>query len=239
MNAPQRFFFVHLQKTAGTALFRRLKRHFGELAIYPGPGDGRPPNSVLLVEHLLERWRLRRDELRVITGHFPLCTTDVLDAPFTTLTVVREPVERTLSYLRHHRKLTPGADDVPLQKIYEEPIRFHGLVQNHMVKMFSLTPDEMIAGAMTHITFTRDHLERAKERLAGLDAFGLQDRFEEFCEELSTRFGWQLGAAVRANRTEPVAVDEAFRARIALDNALDVELYEFARSIYAKRDLVR
>jgi len=34
------------------------------------------------------------------------------------------------------------------------------------------------------------------------------------------------------NRTTPVDVTDSFRARIAADNALDVELYEFARGQY-------
>ena len=33
----ERYFFVHLQKTAGTTLFRRLKHHFGAAAVYPMP----------------------------------------------------------------------------------------------------------------------------------------------------------------------------------------------------------
>ena len=31
MSDPPRFFFVHLQKTAGTALFQRLRDHFGTI----------------------------------------------------------------------------------------------------------------------------------------------------------------------------------------------------------------
>jgi hypothetical protein len=33
------------------------------------------------------------------------------------------------------------------------------------------------------------------------------------------------------NRTEPVEVSSSFRARIAEDNAMDVELYAFARQL--------
>src|SRR5262249_27089146 len=100
---PRRFFFVHVQKTAGTALWRRMKEQFAPAAVYPGPGDGEPPDTVLSVEHLRARWVARRAELRVVTGHFPLCTVELLDAPFVTLTLLRDPVERTLSQLRHHR----------------------------------------------------------------------------------------------------------------------------------------
>ena len=230
-NEPRRFFFMHLQKTAGTALWGRLKRHFEPAEVYPGPGDGEPPLSVLTVDHLVERWRARRDEIRIVTGHFPLCVTDLLDARFTTLTVLREPVERTLSFLRHHREMTPADRDRPLEEIYEEPLR-RELVHNHMVKMLSLTAEEMTDGALTHVEFSREHLERARERLDGMDVVGFQEQFEEFCAELERRFGWDLGDPVVANRTERVEVSEAFRARIASDNALDTELYEFARSTF-------
>jgi hypothetical protein len=161
---PQRFFFMHMQKTGGTALLTRLKRYFGDEAVYPDGTDGPRPSSVLTVEHLLERWSARRDRIRVVTGHFPLCTTDVLDAPFTTLTILRDPIERTLSYLRHRRMKTPAYRGAPLEKIYENPISYEGLVHNHMVKMLALRADEMSASAMTMVTFTEEHLARAKER---------------------------------------------------------------------------
>ena len=35
-----RFFFVHVQKTAGTALFKRLQRQFGKRSVYPDASDG-------------------------------------------------------------------------------------------------------------------------------------------------------------------------------------------------------
>jgi Sulfotransferase family len=236
-----RFFFAHVQKTAGTALFKRLKRHFGDQAVYPDVSDGDLVTVVpqLSVDVLMARWSERRDEIRVVTGHFPLCTTELLGGGFTTLTVLREPVERTLSYLRHHRKLTPADEGKTLEAVYEDQFRFRTLVQNHMVKMFALTTDEMTDGALTPIEFTPAHLDRAKRRLTTVDVLGLQERFGEFCDDLQQRFGWQLGRSVHANRTEPVAVPARFRARIAEDNAMDVELYEYARCLYEKqRDTV-
>jgi hypothetical protein len=227
--STERFCFVHVQKTAGTALLRRMKHAFGAQAIYPDDSDGKLPDAVLVHEQLAERFAARRDEIRVITGHFPLCVAEMLGADFTTLTILREPVERTLSYLRHHRVLLTEDRDVPLEEIYEDPFRFEGLVHNHMVKMFALTPETMTAGVLTPLQFDRHHLELAKERLATVDVIGVQERFEEFCTELERRFGWDLGPSMFANRTQPVDVSDAFRARIVEDNALDVELFEYAR----------
>jgi hypothetical protein len=226
---PQRFFFVHVQKTAGTALLKRMKEHFGETPIYPDKTDGILPDAVLVWEHLAERFAARGDQIRVITGHFPLCVSELLGVPFTTLTVLREPVERTLSYLRHHRVLLQEDRETPLETIYEDPFRYRGLVHNHMVKMFALTPETMTAGALTPVDFEPHHLELAKERLKTVDVVGVQDRFDEFCSELEQRFGWELGPPLFANRTTPFEVSDAFRDRIAEDNALDVELYEYAR----------
>ena len=109
-----------------------------------------------------------------------------------------------------------------------------------MTKMLSLTPAEMHEWpAMLELadpeaprwSSTATRLERAKERLAGIDAIGLQERFEDFCDELTARFGWDLGEPERVNTTEPVEVSEGFRARIAEDNAFDLELYEFAQGL--------
>jgi hypothetical protein len=232
MPDPRRFFFLHLQKTGGTALWRRLHQQFGDVELYPGPSDGAPPTTVLSVEHMLERWRLRRDEIRVVTGHFPLCTTELLDAPFTTLTLLRDPVERTLSYLRHHREMTPSEGERPLEEIYADPVRFE-LLHNHMVKMLSLKRSEMNDGALSHVEFTPDRLEGAKRRLGEIDVVGFQEDFEQFCEQLRTQFGWELGPPVFMNRTAPSEVSDSFRAQIAQDNELDVELYEFARELVA------
>jgi hypothetical protein len=49
------------------------------------------------------------------------------------------------------------------------------------------------------------------------------------------RFGWDLGDPdLTANRTQAVEVSDELRDRIALDNAFDVELYEFARRVLGR-----
>jgi len=235
---PQRIFFVHMQKTAGIALRGRLINHFGEAAVYPTRGvDGTDPvQLVLSIDHLRERLAARGDEIEVVTGHFPLCTAELIGGHFTTLTLLREPVERTLSYLRHHRENEPADRDRTLEEIYDDAFRFDGFAHNHMTKMLSLTAAEMTDGMLTPVEFDRDRLDRAKEALAGIDAFGLQERFEDFCDELTARFSWRLGEPEIVNTSTPVEVPDGLRARIAEDNAFDVELYEFAKELLATRD---
>jgi hypothetical protein len=243
-----RFFFAHVQKAAGTSLVVRLRREFSRERIYPDSSDvaaatdsgtGLPRlGPTLLVSHLLDRYQARRDEIRVVTGHFPLRTTELLSDRFTTITILRDPVERTLSALRHHQVRTPADRDCALEELYEDPIRFHGLIHNHMIKMFSLSPDEILGGdgVMARVdSFTIERLEEAKRRLGSVDVLGLHDELDELCGELADRFRWSLGQGVHANRTDPVRVPASFRARIAADNQMDVELYEHARDLWAAR----
>jgi hypothetical protein len=250
---PQRFFFVHLLKTGGTTLFTRVggdpeielehEVPFPEAAIYPNATDGDVFTVApqLSIDQLRVRWAERAEEIRIVMGHFPMCTIELLPqpephaTPFTTLTVLREPVERTLSFLRHHRKLTPSDRNLPLETIYEDEFRYKGLIENHMVKMFSLTTDEMTDGMLTRVDFTRAHLERAKDQLSRVDVVGLQDQFEAFCAEIEARFGWELGEPMFTNRTLPVEVSDSFRRRIADDNALDMALWDYAQHLYADR----
>ncbi len=71
-----RIFVAHMQKTAGTALRDRLRASYAEHEIYPNRSDGPDPRiSVISVKHLRERWTVRGDEIRLLTGHFPVRVT--------------------------------------------------------------------------------------------------------------------------------------------------------------------
>jgi hypothetical protein len=239
-SAAQRFFVAHMQKTAGTTLRDRLRASFTDEEIYPNASDGPDPRiSVIAVSHLQKRWAVRGAKVRLLTGHFPVRTAELLGVPFITMTVLRHPVERTLSFLRHQaeRRQRGATEDTPLVEIYEDPFRFRHMIQNHMVRTLSLSPEEMEAhdGVLTPVPYTRERLDRAKNALAQLALFGLQDRFEELCDELADRYGLDVGQPLRSNITEPGEVPDGFADRIAEDNALDMELYEYACALYRKR----
>jgi hypothetical protein len=227
-----------MQKTGGVSLYMRMRRQFGEQGVYPDATDGDPVgvSPQLILPVLLERWAARRDEIRVVTGHFPVCTTELLDADFRTFTVLRDPVERTLSYLRHHRDTTPDDNELSLEEIYEDPGNFRHFIENHMVKMLSLTTAEMKRTAMmTIVDFDPGRLQAAVSALEGMDAFGVQEELEAFAQRLERLYGWRLGPPIRENVTAPAEVPASFRNRIAEDNALDMELYEHARNLLRQR----
>jgi hypothetical protein len=235
MGEPERFFFVHLQKTGGTALFQRLREAFDPAEVYPLPEDQGDVRAVIDVDHLRERFAAHRDDLRVVTGHFPLCAVDELGVPFTTFTVLRHPIERTLSMLRRRQVLEDRFHGLALDEIYEDA-ELRAIFRDHMVKMLSLTAEEMGPTPLTlPVELDEGRLERAKRNLGTVDVIGLQEHFEAFCTLLEQRLGRGLGAPRFANRTPHGPVPEGLRERIAADNRLDVELYAHAEELVAQR----
>lgn len=239
-NAPDRRFFVaHMQKTAGTTLRDRLRATFAENEIYPNGSDGDDGRiSVISVEHLERCWAARGHEIRLLTGHFPVRTVELLpgDIEWVTMTVLREPVERVLSFLRHQaaRRQRGATEDTPIAEIYADPFRREAMIQNHMTRVLSMSPDEIRRsdGVLGSVPYTAERLDMAKEALAGLPIFGLQHRLDEFCTELQTRYGLDTGSPLRSNTTEPGEVPPALLEQIIDDNSLDVELYAYACRLY-------
>lgn len=236
-SEPQRFFFLHLQKTAGTSLLFEFRDTFPGDSLYPRPADGDAMSvgPQFAVDRLDEAWASRRERIRMIIGHFPLCTLERLDAPFTTTTMLREPVARTLSFLRHHRLLHPEDGDRPLTDIYDDPFRYEALIHNHMTKMLGMTSAEMVDGMLTPVACDERHLERAKRALDAIPVVGLQHRFGDFCDELNRHYGWNLHGDHTVNASTPVPVDSAFEERIRRDNALDVALFDYACELVESR----
>jgi hypothetical protein len=233
------WFFVHLHKTAGTALLQRLRLAFGEDAIYPTVSDNWTHFATMNLDLLRQRFADGGHGIRVVTGHFPLCTTELLGTPFVTMTVLRDPVERTLSALRDMRERDAEHRGKSLEEIYADPIKFRCLIQNHMVKMLAMTCEEMTDGFLTVLDLDAGHLERAKQNLVEhIDVWGMQEHFEEFCDDLTRRFGWDLGPPRFANRSTPCGAEGGLRERIAEDNRLDVELYQFAADLREQRSPV-
>ena len=104
VDPERKFFVVHLQKTAGTTLRDRFRNTFSDEQIYPHKKDGPDIlHAIISLSHLRKRWQERGDEIKLVAGHFPLSTTELLGGPFTTLCVLRPPLERTSTSPNTHR----------------------------------------------------------------------------------------------------------------------------------------
>jgi hypothetical protein len=250
-----RYFFIHVMKTAGRTLLRHFRSNFELDQMYPyGKLDIRYDGDQVDIRHHLEvacllhlpEERVRR--IRVYSGHYPYVASELLGGEFIRLTILRDPVERTISLLRQFRRKDPWADPnlrgsapmegLTLEQVYENPLVYEPLVLNHQTKIFSMTPDDRLDTYMDVIDVDDTRLTIAKENLAKVDLIGLTERYEDFLDELEAANGWDIVRHLRKNETPPEEirpVSESLRRRIEADNAIDVEFYEYAKRLVESR----
>ena len=231
-----RFFFVHVMKTAGTTFHVQvLKANFGPEERYPSPNhdfysyDLRE-SSYWRVSSLAELSPERKLRIRAYAGHFPFVATEIIGDPdLVLLTILRDPVERTLSYLRHCKRYHPVHQDLSFEEIYEDSTFFGPFILNHQTKIFAMTNEDRPEYCYDVIDVDDRRLDIAKSNLERVDIVGFQDRFEDFLLELEARFGWTIPTTTRLREGAEEPVSKALRQRIASDNAIDMEFYEFAK----------
>jgi hypothetical protein len=232
-------------KTAGTTFCRELKQEFPDVAIYPCPGiDYESPTSAEGLESYIKIPRLlalpaeRRGQVKVYTGHFPYWVCAAVDPALVTMTLLREPVERSLAALRHFKR-DPAYRHLSLDQIYDDRVVFRFYVENHQTKVFGLGPEDHEDAINCGLTVDDARFGRARENLASVDVLGLTEAYSEFIDEIRSRFGWWPGG-VDANRRENASREgwtatPELRERIAADNPYDVQLYEYAGELIARR----
>lgn len=237
-GGPQRYFVVRVMKTGSTTLVEHLHQNFGPGEVYPTGGlDVKPGNirAAVSIPHLVNLPSERRAQVRVFMGHFPYIAYEMLGIECPTITILREPIARAISHLRH-AKLQPRFRDVPIEEIYEDPFASASFFRNHQAKYFAMRPTDPLTGIMDDIEIDEGRLALAKATLDRVDVVGLIDDYDAFLDDLGERYGWSLEPEVATNvSTDPWEPSAALRRRIEADNLADIEFYEYARALHATR----
>lgn len=245
-------FFIHLMKTGGTTLFEHFKTIHSVDEVWPHTDlDFSYDGPRLRVRHHLSLDYVaslppeRRATIRFYGGHLPYVARHLL-GDVTTLTLLRDPVDRTVSLLRQMRRSVPGIQDsgrrprladAPLEEVYEHEAVFGPLVHNHQTKMFAIRAGEPY-GFLDLLPLDAQRLADAKANLAEVDVVGVTERYDLFVSDVVAELGW----TAEDLKTENVSPDDgtqvvsaAFRRRILDDNALDVELHRYALELALAR----
>lgn len=233
---PRRLFFIHLMKTAGGTLLQQIIANYERDEIYPRPGNDEDILEANYdIAYLTALPPERREKIRIFTGHFPYVAVDLLGMEVATVTILRDPVTRTISYLRHCKKRHEQHRELRLEEIYEDPLFHPFFVRNHQAKQFAMTAADEPQSYMDVLEVDERRLKHAKENLEKVDVIGLQAHFDELLGELESRFGWQRAEVKNRNVGRRGKVSRALKERIAEDNAADMEFYEHAVRLFERR----
>jgi AraC-like DNA-binding protein len=235
---PQlRFFFIHIMKTGGGTFVQHIRANFERDEVYPcAELDPERHNPRFNIRYLTALPPERLARIRLYMGHFPFLAAQLLGVELVTITILRDPVERTISFLKHCKRYNEHHHALSLEHIYEDTFQFWTLIRNHQTKLFAMTRGDNPESYLDFIEIDDGRLEIAKTNLERVDVLGLQERFPELLEDLVRRYGWHVGSVRNFHVSrERQQVSRSFRRRIAEDNATDLEFYEYAQGLYEAR----
>jgi hypothetical protein len=235
---------LHIPKTAGMTLAGILQYQYGD-AFSGGVGESRylpdarrMPNVFSRPQHVEDRLRAlgKKGTVRALSGHLTYGWADSLPANARWVTVLRDPVERTLSQYYYfvepppRRSGRPGAGMVPpwlpppsSSLTLDEALAERGYIppnlQTRMLCGLRSPYDPLPDGA----------LDRAKANLERFAYVGTTERFTEFLALLDLELGWTTIAYRRSNanpkRPRREDLPPETLALVEERNALDAELY--------------
>ena len=197
-------YFLHIPKTAGTSFFEILHANFPSGEVCPA----------YLWRELLALPRKSLPSYRLFRGHFYAYLDVVVRQPLTTLTFLRDPIERSLSHYAHIRRwpghyfhehaqrqgsfaaflqdpvTTPLIENFQSRALVQrlDPVSIQQTLTPAQVDAFRL--EQALETAMLENVSQTELLVRAKARVDALLFVGITEAFSESVEWLSRRLGW-------------------------------------------------
>ncbi|QKK06881.1 MAG: sulfotransferase family 2 domain-containing protein [Planctomycetota bacterium] len=236
---------LHIPKNAGTTLSRMLKLrmllHPPANALHRAAVLGQyqhPTETRLAAIAAMSPRDARR--MRFYEEHCGYGVHEHLPRECTYLTMLRDPIDRTLSVYDFLRQEGRIPADQTLEEFLDKPtIRRVWWIDNAQVRYLAGEHGEIIDAPVGECP--AGLLKTAKHRLEhDIAWFGLLDRFDESLLMLCRVLGWSNAVAVRSNITKERSSTRATVAPELLDritsmNALDLELDAFARQLFQQR----
>lgn len=231
---PQSVIFLHLPKTAGTTLNNIIARQYRPDEIYafgPVVQDS--------ISQLKEMDAAKRVKIRMLIGHMGYGLHDLLAPPTTYFTILREPVDRVISFYyfvqrtgAHYLHDFVLKDNVGLTDFVKSKISI--MTDNFQVRLISGVWDQYPYGECP-----REVLEQAKQNLQNKFAVvGLTEEFDKTLILLKRAFGWRhvyyMRQNVTKNRPQAASFSRQTLNVVREYNQLDLELYAFAKKLFAE-----
>lgn len=240
-----RILAIHTMKTGGTSLRRAMASVAGLDGIYPSDED---------LAELPNRWYPgprdlldtvedpQRPRARVVIGHLPYVFADAMTPRPKVVTVVREPVARTISIIEHRRRRSPDYSDASYDDMLDQDHFVERQVRDYQTKVFALDSlEECPDHVNVALEIDDDRFQRALTRLEQVDVLGLTEDMPDFLDRLATTFGLSPIPTRRDNQGtyEAPSLSESTRRRIEEVTVRDRILYARAKELVAAQQQQR
>ena len=244
----------HIRKTAGSSLrtFTRANLNLlpTDLEII-APGISKRDHGVeglTWYRQWYEGLGERRQRLTCLMSQTAGHLLPSLDRPADLISLVREPVDRVLSYHYDHKRRQPRSARplAELERLYAEADErapesralwdyFNGQSRALLSIFYDVTQLPFSFGPSRDADLWRSRLRHVVDQVYLL---GVHDRFREYIGLLSRRYGWRpFVPSIKVNGSRPAVFEaSALWEMVLAFNWLDAELYELARQAQLRRE---
>lgn len=243
LGEPDQLIFVHIPKTAGTALGTYLERHFA-------------PDQIVQVVNMspqeLDPGYIARYAL--VRGHFFFnLISQLVTRPAAYMTMLRDPVECVLSHYAHIQRYEPFpryavGTGMDLEEFIFHPLAVHRIT-NLQTRMLAAPlrfagPSRVFKALeieeARHIIGKGPSAEQAIAALHQMAYFGITESFAKSLALLAHTFGWPPAEAVPSENVAPARMARADIAPHVLEriielNQEDIQLYEYGQRLFNDR----
>ncbi|HYI45077.1 MAG TPA: sulfotransferase family 2 domain-containing protein [Actinomycetota bacterium] len=230
MSTAPRLIFLHVPRTSGTTLHAIMARQYPREAIH---------DAELFLPDDVERFRSLPEEararIRVLKGHMAFGLHGSMPGPSRYLTMVRDPIDRLVSYYYYVRRRPQAALHEYVKGVDLATFVRDGAARDHTdnsyVRFYSGEPFVEMG------TIDEVLLEKAKANLANHFAVvGQQRHFDETILMLKDEFGWKTpyyqSENVTAGRPKVQDIDDGTRKVLDDHTRYDREIFDFCLKLY-------
>jgi hypothetical protein len=132
-------------KSGGTTVRGLVRSNVPSHRCWPDNAERFVDSGAYVDVRRLQNFDHDHEQTLAYCGHYPLAARELLKVRALTMTVLRDPVERTLSWLRQAQRRSPEHDGQSLEEIYEDPWFTPRFLGNHQTKVLSMSLEQALA----------------------------------------------------------------------------------------------
>ncbi len=243
-HLSEKYFFIHIPKTAGTTLRYSLYDQFSQENIFPNLADmnsfsGYPTRNQISKALTHKRY----SNTSLFMGHYPISMSNMFsidDRPIKCFSLLREPIDRVISNIYHaksHFKIPKNFDDSLKSIMKYLDIQANNYQTRHFVTSHNNV--NLNAKGLTKKKLTEKDLDNAILNLKKLDYFGLTSDYCSFIDNIKKRYSWNnLNTIEKRNVNKDRdnnLITEELLEYIRENNRIDIEFYSEAEKIYNEK----
>lgn len=241
MSQKPRLIFIHIAKTGGSTMQFVIRRQYPQNRIFKFVWAEQSKQR----QDMMAQSQAERDRWACLLGYIRFNPSDIFSEPPLIMTMLRDPVTRTISHY-HFGRSDPDkidrfefAGSMTIQEYMRHP-RQKNYMTRHIAALngaFYRNTDQQLEAGETD----EQLLERAKAVLRDqIDIVGLTEHYDASLILMKARLGWGFihyhrhnTATEFKNKEERTKITPELTAEMESVSPLDFALYRYAKDIYA------